>query len=630
MIKPFQRTQRSFFPKLSRSSSALRFAFIIGLWLWGLHPSCALCQSGGNEENLTVKNLWPTDIEFENQSPTLILDSAFTDLWIEAFNHEETELRQELIASMEQVHRAGFDQSMHVETIHGLINDDNHHTLNIAIASLLVALDDEPSANLLFDMIRPNQIEISQIVEPALAKWNYAPAIELWRKRLKNDYVRRTHLLLAMDGLGVVGDKESSKKLLEMATNPSEKPSIRLSAARSVGAIGGNDIVGRCIVLANSEVPNSTLNKLCCVAMLANQDSQDTVSLLQELMCDESGAVAGAAWQRIVEIDSENALPFIEQGANNKDPIVRRSVVTTCFEQPNVERVDRLGNMLADRHPDVRVAARAALRRLARGSKQFDAQVRAVGVGAINGTSSQFRGIEQGVILLTELDHKQAAQRVAKLLSHKNPNVYLTSAWSLRRFNVKGTLESMLQWATQMKFETGPPGRGPEPPQGPEHDQIAHLFDAFGEANYGAAKPLVRKFVLRGSAGTNRRKSNSYSAAITAAGKLYGDEPDAQLVSRLVAVLDNVRDGCPNDRAMAAMAIGRMKATSQLDVLRKYYKGGPPVDGISYAAAWAIRKLTGEPFPPRKSKSPRAVDFNLTPIGSRPTTSTEENSKSNN
>lgn len=599
-----------------------------------LGPASGFAQRGHSEDALVVENLWPEDIRIGDQNVPLVLDAAFSNLWREALKHPETDLRQELISSIEQVHRAGDNQSQHLETVRGLIQDDNHPTLNIAIASFLVAVNDKTSADLLFKMIRPGQIEISQIVEPALARWSYSPAIELWKKRLNAEGVRRTHLILAINGLAKVDDSESLERLLELATDFYEKPSVRLAAARSAGSIGGEGLIEHCTALAQSNGTDVMLSKLCSIALMANIDSQDAIALLQELMCDDSAAVAGAAWQRMVAIDSSNAIPYLERCAKSQDPIVGLSMVSTCVENANPELVDRLGDMLGNRHPDVRVAARNSLRRLAKADRSFDQQIRSIGQAAIQGSPREFRKIEQAVILLTELNHKPAAGQIVELLSHEKPQVYVTAAWSLRSLNEKSTFESMLRATADViktKLETAAPGRGRElPPQGPRHDQLAHLFEAFGEANYQEAKPLVRKYVFEGVSGTFRRPSNSFSAAISAVGKLYLGDPSPSLVSRLSSILGNVRDGCPNDRAMAIIAMGRMKAESQLPALRKYYPGGTPDDPVNYAAAWSIREMTGEAFLPPKTRVRRAVNFGLIPTGKRLLEGAEDDSESDN
>lgn len=599
------------------------------LWAIGfaLLPTCLFGQADTKDESIAVENLWPSDVTIEDAPPQPMIESAFTELWAAALEHDETDLKQELISLMEQLHRKGIDQSEQTKFIRGLVKESNHHTVNVALASLLVALDDEASGKLLFEMIQPNQIEISQIVEPALAKWNYSPAIELWRKRLKDPRVRRTHLQLAIEGLGNVKDQTSFDSLLAIATDVFyERPSIRLGAARAAGAIGGDGLVERCVDLSKSESASRTLNHLCCIALLANQDSDESVSLLQELMVSKSGAVSGAAWERMIEIDSAKALPFTEQSVGSEDPIVRQAVVTTWLEQPTVERIDLIGGLLNDRHPDVRVAARIALWRLANRNEQFDRRVRDVAMKVVTARASNFGGLEQSLLLLTALDHKPVAERAVELLAHKHPNVFVTAAWALRRLKVEEMNKGMLRWATRTGDQEISKFRSGRRVSLHHLDQVAHLFDAFGEAEYGDAEDLLRKFIMlvpdpRDTTNPTGVGPNCRAAAITALGKLYRDNPDRGLVQQFVGRM-NARGRAggydvPEMWSTTAIALGRMNAKSEIDELRKYYTGGPPVDGSNYASAWALRELTGEEFPPPVPRIILESKFDLKPIGSR-------------
>ena len=92
----------STFNPLNHPTSVLSLwlALGMGLLIWPNHN--AFGQSNDNDQALTVKNLWPAEIEIGNR-PSPILDSTFSELWLEALKHEETELQQELISSMEKV-----------------------------------------------------------------------------------------------------------------------------------------------------------------------------------------------------------------------------------------------------------------------------------------------------------------------------------------------------------------------------------------------------------------------------------------------------------------------------------------------------------------------------------------------
>lgn len=608
---------------------------------WVCATGSALGQADADadaDDEIQVENVWPADITVEDAAPVPVVDAAYMDLWMRQLDREESDVKQELIAKLEQLHHAGIDLSGEVKRIRELIQEDSHRLENMALISFLVALDDQESAPMLFELVQPNQIEISQIVEPALARWQYSPAVELWRKRLKDKGVRRTHLLLAIDGLAAVGDETSLDELLSIATDTHyESPSIRIAAARAVGAIGGENLFEECASLAKTEQGNPRLNRLCCIAMLARQDSDDAIALIQQLMCDESGAVAGAAWERVLEIDSKLALPYVERCKGNPDPIVRKAIVMTWFDQPNVERIDLLGETLDDRHPDVRIAARKAMMQLASQNDEFRKRVIAAAMKSINGRATSFRGIEQGLVLLTALDHKRAADRAVELLSHQHPNVYVTAAWTLRNLRVEDTYEPMLRRATEIsRREIGKFNSGTKVSL-IHMEQVAHLFDAFGEAEYAPSVNLLESFipvVADPKDATNPKGvgANSRAAAITALGKIYREDADRDLVSKMVQRLNaRGRTGAadvPEVWATAAIALGRMKAVSQVDQLRQYYEGEPPVDGANYACAWAIRELTGEDFPPPVPREIQLHQFKVKPIESRLTSSDEDGSES--
>ena len=82
----------------------------------------------------------------------------------------------------------------------------------------------------------------------------------------------------------------------------------------------------------------------------------------------------------------------------------------------------------------------------------------------------------------------------------------------------------------------------------------------------------------------------------------------------------------PTVNSTSAIALGRMNAKSTLGQLEKYYTGGPPVDGINYAAAWSIREITGREFPPAEARIVRLSGFSLKPNAPRLAEGEEESS----
>ncbi|HEY2839343.1 MAG TPA: HEAT repeat domain-containing protein, partial [Pirellulales bacterium] len=61
---------------------------------------------------------------------------------------------------------------------------DQHPAVRLAAARALVALDARDAAALLLKQSESGGAELREIVEPALAKWDYKPARAIWLERL--------------------------------------------------------------------------------------------------------------------------------------------------------------------------------------------------------------------------------------------------------------------------------------------------------------------------------------------------------------------------------------------------------------------------------------------------------------
>ena len=84
------------------------------------------------------------------------------------------------------------------------------------------------------------------------------------------------------------------------------------------------------------------------------------------------------------------------------------------------------------------------------------------------------------------------------------------------------------------------------------------------------------------------------------AGKPRKKLPKQLAVVKDAGRLSDVRGPDPEDdrvRRMAAISLGRMKATEPMRTLREFYATGETNRIVGYACAWAIRQITGEEIP---------------------------------
>src|SRR5262249_34382604 len=109
-------------------------------------------------------------------------------LWLKAFEQSEAEAetrcrvadavvraRQRRVEGLEMFiapFRAAVDQP------------DQHPTVRLAVARALVALEARDAAPSLLRIARADGAEMRNLIEPALARWDYRPAREMWLQRL--------------------------------------------------------------------------------------------------------------------------------------------------------------------------------------------------------------------------------------------------------------------------------------------------------------------------------------------------------------------------------------------------------------------------------------------------------------
>jgi hypothetical protein len=123
----------------------------------------------------------------------------------------------------------------------------------------------------------------------------------------------------------------------------------------------------------------------------------------------------------------------------------------------------------------------------------------------------------------------------------------------------------------------------------------------------------MRKFIPKGSGlGETCR-----AAAIWTLGHLHADQVDERLAGELEKrLLDAFNEMEPESWLvcrMAAVTLGRMKATKNLPALQTVLNQASLTSDLGYASAWAIWRLTGEEIPPLSPIIDPDLDWFLIP-----------------
>lgn len=560
-----------------------------GLWL-----ICALAFAGPAPDEaapgIVIDSVMYSDPGFEFPEPIDELPPKVKAMWLEALSGPEAELKMRAAETIARVRtRRAYDFGDATPHLVRVLNEPEAAlAVRLAAARALITIDAREAAPDLFSQAQRGELDMRQLVEPALAAWDFEPARAVWLKRLDEPQTPHPPLLLAVRCLGVVREPAAIDHLRALAISDETSAGLRLEAARALGVIESSGLEETAETLASDASVSGTVERLAAASMLRAHRSERATTLLKTLAVDPQPAVAAVALQWLLDQDPGLVAPFADQVIRSRDANVRRLGAQALVEVPSGANVALLGPLLDDPHPGVRAYARDSLFRLAQ-TPELDGAVREAGMKQL--ARDGWRGAEQASMLLGALDHEPAADRLLVLLEHARPEVTIAAAWALRRIAVPATLAPMLEVARRRT------DRLKARRDGPGHDdQMAQIFQAFGQMGYQAADPLMREFVPKNFAlGFEAR-----AAAIWALGYLHADAPDGPLVGELQARLNDTASLPPEIgpvRRMSAITLGRMKAEEALPSLRRYYTPQGAVEFIGASCNWAITRMTGEMFP---------------------------------
>ncbi|MBI3862705.1 MAG: phycocyanin alpha phycocyanobilin lyase [Planctomycetia bacterium] len=479
-----------------------------------------------------------------------------------------------------------------------------HPTVQVAAARALVELKATRSAPQMADAARRYGADLRQVVEPALAEWRYDQFTTDWEARLKAPETRHRDLILALECLAAIGKTSAAEPILEFVHAPLQRNDVRVAAARAAGSLRDSGLEGDARrLMASGSAPQ--LDRLCAVLLLARHAGTDAQSLLLTLAVDEEPAVAVVALTRLLEIDPHLVLPIAEKSMENADAKVRQRGADAYIQVPEPDRMLVLARLLDDPHPGVRRSVCSSLLELT-GRAELDGPIRQAATRMLAG--DRWRGQEQAALLLGALDHEPAAPRLQELLDSPRGEVEIAAAWALKELAIPETLPPLLKKTQERTAERTKPG-----PKAPALDEeVGHLFELFGKLKYAPAEPLLREHVPK------RFELGYYSrsAAIWSLGHLHAGVPDDALAAQFI---ERAKDfGPPAElhkvQVMSLISVGRMKAVSQTEEMRKM---SSPTISSNYdgeVQRWVLKQLTGEDLPELEPSIERLGGWFLEPL----------------
>jgi HEAT repeat protein len=511
----------------------------------------------------------------------------YKPLWSEALKRPEADIQRRTADSIAEASRMGMRGLEWAQP--GLVAivsaDATHPSARFAAARTLIALEAKTTAPLLWEASKRSG-DLRQLIEPALASWQFQPMADVWGKRLPIRETRHRDLLLAIRGVEAIGDESAVPALLAIVEDPFRAGETRLAAARSAGRLQRTGLESRARQLVSIEKA-PILVRLCAVSLLQRHEGEAAEQILVALARDTEPSVAAEALTRLNAIDADLAGPLAEEAMKNLDPLVRRQGAEAYVLRPTPERIPALARLLDDPHPAVRGRVCEALFQLAK-SAELDETIRREATSML--AADGWRGQEQAALLLGALDHKAAAPRLVALLESTRAEVMAATAWGLRKLAVAETLPALLDKATRQtqmhSARTALTGTD---------SQVGHLFEAFGLMKHAAAAPLMTKYIADKGFGEMSR-----GAAIWALGHLHASSTDEELERAFVGRITESLEIRPLEldrvRYMSAVSLVRMKAKSSVPAMRGVLMTLGPSAALppAIAARWTIKQLTGE------------------------------------
>lgn len=516
-------------------------------------------------------------------------------LWLQAIQRPDSELQRLAADTVVKAQKRGMTglEAMTADLAALLDKPEAPASVRRAAMRALVILDAKAYAAQLARCASLDGLEASQIVEPALARWDYAPIRPTWRKRLEDKETPLLWRMLAMQCLATVRDTESKPFLLSDVFDARIPIQLRLTAAQSLGQICSEGLESDARKLAADKTSGKNFERMFAAILLARHDGQEATDLLRELAGDTDPSAASAAWTRLLEIDPRLVFDLAPAAVGNADVNVRRAGCRALIAKGDPDAIHKLGPLLDDSNPSLRRFVAGSLFELA---KKADLREPVIAEVEAMLATDKWRGLEQAVLIAVHLDHKRVHPRLIELLAHRRMEVAVTAAWGMRRFKIPETLPAMLAHA-QLQFDRLTSRQSAPHEFDLISGQHSQLFQSFGEMRYQEADGLMRKFVPK----TTQFAADTRAAACWGLGYLYeGAAPD-DLSRQFVERLSDIQSPMPEVgvvRRMCAVGLGRMQSKSTTETLQKFADLDGIVSPVGQACWWSLEQMTDVKRPP--------------------------------
>ena len=522
--------------------------------------------------------------------------------WVKALEADEQELKLVAAKTIGKASALGVEGlDVTIDPLIAVVTDmDNRALVRHTAAMSLVQLNAKQAGENLLELVKAGDFDLSAIVEPAFAEWETAGAVEVWRTRIVEFQSKRqtsaSLFRLAITGLGEIGTDADRQSLVAIANDIEQNSVLRIAAAYSIaGTLAQPELEIAEQLAATDRVADQLIAALLASPKPSDQNRDRSLAVITKLVNSKHATVQAIAYEALAKWNPAAVLEFGQQARNHFHFQVRDAYANS-LNQLIEDHVDELASFLNDPHPQIRVQVREWLLIASKTDELLPSVILAMQAAIV---SDQWRMQEQAMHIAVALDQKQVAVDIVKLLRSKRNEVIATSGWALRRLAATDALAPTLEYCTSLKvaFESE---KLDYDTMFSVNEQVAHLFQMFGQMKYAESMPLMHRFIRKNALIRYRvRASAVWAAGLIYEGDLHGDP---KLEKALLERLNDDAPMPPEDnlvKRMACISLTRMGSNGEetINSLWKYHRRTKPFGVLRDGTEYALKQLIGEKFP---------------------------------
>lgn len=462
------------------------------------------------------------------------------------------------------------------------LNKDQAPELEHILVSLALKLDMQDCKDRLLELARKDSFLASQI-EPVVCKWDSTIILAEWRSQLSNKQTTDQQVRKAVKGLGQFGSSEDvpllKKRLATEASNI-----LQIEIAQSIGLLQDSGLEpdadafhGLCVE------KKSLIGDSLAIGLLSRHRSEAASKIIADISELGSGEDAAHAIHTLIEVDPKTAIVIARKRIADTEANVRKACISAIAQLGDLEDLSPLVASISDPILGNREAATMVLIRFAEKHPQ---EV----VDGVRPTlkSKSWQGIEQSILLLSELNRKECIPDFFELLDHPKPDVFVTAAWGLRVLVVQEEdLAKILDRCKEIVAMVMAEDR-PKPITNDDFHALAHMVEALGEQRYAPAGEFLSHFIPSSSPGPIHVRCS----AIWGIGRIYEGNKDCEYRKGIEERMMDFRDLTPESiwvRTVCAFTLGRI---GNPDSLAQFKQLPEPDDiPIGQGRVWAVKRI---------------------------------------